>query len=118
MYAFTHAKSAYEHCRRQTFPHLAQLMSQSIHHSLSDAQEEEEGEQEEEEEEEEIWLLVDAALVRLPVAYTLKHSNISLCLSSNTLVESQQREDRLAIIITLIITCTVVLTVDQIKVNL
>lgn len=43
-----------------------------------------------EEEEEENWphKLVYAALVGLSIAYTLKCSNISLCLSSITLVES------------------------------
>lgn len=62
-------------------------MSQSIHCSLNNAEEEEKGE---EEEEEDIWLhkLVYAALVGLSIAYTLKCSNISLCLSSITLVES------------------------------
>jgi len=69
-------------------------MSQSIHHSINNA--EEEGKKEkEEEEEEEIWLLelVCAALEGLSIAYTLKCSTISLRLNSITLAESQQRED-------------------------
>lgn len=53
-------------------------------------EEEKEEEEEEEDEEEEIWLhkLVYAASVGLSIAYTVKCSNISLCLSSITLVES------------------------------
>lgn len=61
-------------------------MSQSIHCSVNNAEEKEE----QEEEEEEIWLheLVCGALVELYIAYTLKCSYISLCLSSIALVES------------------------------
>lgn len=68
-------------------------MSQSSERSANNVEEEEQ--KEEEEEEEEIWLceLVCAALVGLSVAYTLKCSNISLCLNGNTPVESRQRED-------------------------
>lgn len=70
--------------------HWTQLMSYCSHHCLNDAKEEEGEEEEEVEEEEENWLhkLVYAALVGLSFAYTLKCSNISLCLSSITLVES------------------------------
>lgn len=59
-------------------------MSQSIHCSINNAEEKEE------QEEEEIWLheLVCGALVELYIAYTLKCSYISLCLSSIILVES------------------------------
>lgn len=66
-------------------------MNQSIEHSVNNVEEKEQ----KEDEEEEIWLheLVCAALVGLSVAYTLKCSNISLCLNGSTLVESQQGED-------------------------
>lgn len=68
-------------------------MSQSIEDGVNNA--EEEKQKEDEEEEEEIWLheLVCVALVGPSVAYTLKWSNISLCLNGNTPVESQQGED-------------------------
>lgn len=68
--------------------HWTQLMSYCSHYCLNDAKEEEGKEEVEVEEENWLHKLVYAALVGLSLAYTLKCSNISLCLSSITLVES------------------------------